>query len=246
MKKTIIAAALLSVMGGAQAATTHDFVGGFDMYAKGAAAGATPTFTDTTVTGAFDMVNATGSFTTTTPFFGALWTADTYDMFMYDSVAGGIQDFTFNFDYSVGTFADGTAGTTNCTVTANFDGCTGYMGITYNTQSLSYDFQLTNAGQFAAGVIFDWDTSNDIPVLAVLQVTNDPMADGGVMNVVSVDSDGDGNPGTAMLVGAFPGQTPAFSGTMTPVSAVPVPAAVWLFGSGLVGLAGIARRRKTA
>lgn len=30
------------------------------------------------------------------------------------------------------------------------------------------------------------------------------------------------------------------------MSAVPVPAAVWLFGSGLLGLAGIARRRKAA
>jgi hypothetical protein len=35
----------------------------------------------------------------------------------------------------------------------------------------------------------------------------------------------------------------SLTGTIT---AVPVPAAVWLFGSGLVGLAGVARRRKTA
>jgi len=31
---------------------------------------------------------------------------------------------------------------------------------------------------------------------------------------------------------------------LTP-SAVPIPAAVWLFGSGLLGLVGVMRRRKT-
>lgn len=35
-------------------------------------------------------------------------------------------------------------------------------------------------------------------------------------------------------------------GTIAAVSSVPVPAAVWLFGSGLVGLAGVARRKKAA
>ena len=36
------------------------------------------------------------------------------------------------------------------------------------------------------------------------------------------------------------------SGCSVTPPAVPVPAAVWLFGSGLVGLAGIARRKKQA
>lgn len=47
--------------------------------------------------------------------------------------------------------------------------------------------------------------------------------------------------------GSFGGKTGYWelAGTAN-VSAVPVPAAVWLFGSGLVGLAGIARRRKAA
>ena len=35
----------------------------------------------------------------------------------------------------------------------------------------------------------------------------------------------------------------AFSGSL---SIVPVPAAIWFFGSGLLGLVGIARRKKTA
>jgi hypothetical protein len=40
------------------------------------------------------------------------------------------------------------------------------------------------------------------------------------------------------------GQIAATAPTGPPVSAVPVPAAVWLFGSGLIGLIGVARRKK--
>ena len=48
---------------------------------------------------------------------------------------------------------------------------------------------------------------------------------------------------STIVGGAFDGQTGSwnFSGT---VSAVPVPAAAWLMGSGLVGLVGVARRRR--
>lgn len=37
---------------------------------------------------------------------------------------------------------------------------------------------------------------------------------------------------------------PSFSDSSISVSAVPVPAAIWLFGSGLIGIIGMARRKK--
>ena len=40
------------------------------------------------------------------------------------------------------------------------------------------------------------------------------------------------------------GTTYLATGILTSITAVPVPAAVWLFGSGLIGLIGIARRKK--
>jgi hypothetical protein len=60
----------------------------------------------------------------------------------------------------------------------------------------------------------------------------------------------DGIGGNPMVAGPFPGFNANFDFTsihiesFTPTSAVPVPAAVWLFGSGLMGLVGVARRRK--
>ncbi len=49
-------------------------------------------------------------------------------------------------------------------------------------------------------------------------------------------------PATLLLSAQSIGTIQSFSGTIT---TVPVPAAVWLFGSGLLGLAGVARRRGT-
>ena len=43
----------------------------------------------------------------------------------------------------------------------------------------------------------------------------------------------------------YQGRTPGFEGTAIG-SAVPIPAAVWLFGSGLIGLIGIARRKNSS
>lgn len=67
-----------------------------------------------------------------------------------------------------------------------------------------------------------------------------------VWMLASTDDDGNGILGIPMAAGGpFPGFNASFNltGTLTPV---PIPAAVWLFGSGLLGLVGIARRRKVS
>ena len=60
-------------------------------------------------------------------------------------------------------------------------------------------------------------------------------------DLVSRDVDGDGVAGAKMVDGPFIDFSANFS-----LSAVPVPPSVWLFGSGLMGLVGIARRKKVA
>ena len=63
-------------------------------------------------------------------------------------------------------------------------------------------------------------------------------------NVFGAPGPGTGNPGPFLSVARF--QSTGFDGLGSDwVGAVPVPAAVWLFGSGLLGLVGIARRKRS-
>ena len=105
--------------------------------------------------------------------------------------------------------------------------------------TFSYQFTVdTAAGDVAAvGTYFDWNTNTGIPVLTVFNC--------GAGNL------GDACVGTSlpMATPPFSGQSPGFNGVVSGVSGpapVPVPAAVWLMGSGLIGLVGVARRRRRA
>ncbi len=58
----------------------------------------------------------------------------------------------------------------------------------------------------------------------------------------STDIDGDGIPGIGFIDGPF--TTVPFTASFDFSTAVPIPAAVWLLGSGLLGLVAVARRKK--
>lgn len=104
--------------------------------------------------------------------------------------------------------------------------------------------QATGPGAVTANMLFHWGdvdgstscglTNCDIGVTVgfAMMPTANPMA----FSVTTVTSDMPGGP--------FAGFQPTFNGTATVVpSAVPVPAAAWLLGSGLLGLVGVARRK---
>ena len=102
----------------------------------------------------------------------------------------------------------------------------------------NFDAGIANmdASHVAVGTLFDWSTSVDIPVLAVFDCADVAGVCTGVNTTV----------GGSMQTGPFAGATPAFNGTAysPPPNYIPVPAATWLFGSGLIGLIGVARRKK--
>ncbi len=147
-----------------------------------------------------------------------------------------------------------------------YTGCAsgGVASTTYNPTCGSGVAQTltVGAGQVGAHMLFNWSTSADIDVVVLWNMNNSwtgtgtaspfnlgaPNVAGNsastVWNGVSVDADGDTFSGAKMVDGPFVGQSANFSvNGITAPATIPVPAAAWLLGSGLLGLVGVARRK---
>lgn len=101
-----------------------------------------------------------------------------------------------------------------------------FDGTVFGWGDFDYTFTLPE-GRVAWGMWINWSMSTDIPILNIMDC-------------------GAGNPGdictgigTPMQYGPFPGLDISFNGVVAPV-----PTAFWLFGSGLLGLIGVARKKK--
>ncbi len=175
------------------------------------------------VVGTVNTTAGTGTFTSgSTPFFGHSWTGT----LVYGHDNFGSSTVTGAFAYSM----------------ANGASSTGTYNYTLGPDSV------------AMGILFDWNSSTGIPVLNVMtRLAEDVNVEGGDL-WASVDIDNDGTMGTTMQAGPFAGAPIGFCGLGTPEddpceyvanTAIPLPAAAWLFSAGLLGLVGVARRRKS-
>ena len=96
------------------------------------------------------------------------------------------------------------------------------------------------AGQVGGHILFNWGATADIDVVNVWDVAGDVYTSSDVVS--GAFPTGDGIRGLGMVDGPFL----TYHANFDFVAPVPVPAAVWLFGSGLLGLVGVARRKKSA
>jgi len=222
-------------------ATTHTISNSnFTMLttAGGVVGGATDvagTFDDSKICSNISCTQIAMTLASNQPFFGLPWTAKGLRVF---------SEGSYTFDTAC-TLNDITNGITNCG----------------GSDSLALN---VGPGQFGVHMLFDYGApastscgvaSCDIDVAVLWNLNSafgDPIYNATdpsqtptkVWNLASIDGNGDGIRGIPMVDGPFPGFNANFN--LDTLAAVPLPAAVWLFASGLMGLFAISRRKHAA
>ena len=240
-RKTILSAAVVTAMGGvsfsASAALTSSATLDFSL--------GTPQVVDCTYAGSVPPCNMMAY--QITDIVGSYFSMDTNkDGIVAATEKTPIQSFN---GLHIGT-AQGASGSHSNTVNGseapNIDQAWNFFGNTGMHQTNSP----TSASAIVAGsgtINWGWEvTWNGIPSI--------PLTPSGA-TTINCDNASCSDTSTYTIDGAFHvagagftsvGYTVHLTGTVSePTSAIPVPAAAWLFGSRLVGLAGIARRRKS-
>jgi len=160
-----------------------------------------------------------------------------------DGAAGLDADVTGVIDTVAGTFTLASTNTFFGQLWATSNASTMAAGSTYTHSTVDpapavsggiYTGITVATGQLGGAVDFAWGGTTGIDVVMVWDIVGN--------TYTSSDWNSSGTPGAGMLDGPFGGFSANFNMTAAP-SAVPVPAAVWLFGSGLLGLVGVARRK---
>lgn len=204
-------------------------------------------------TGPGSAANVTAS--STSPFFGHTWVAHTIQVF---------TPGTYSFDVTLGG-GNPETGTLTATVGAGQLGM--HMLFDWNLNNNIDVFVVASPGaMFGAGLLYStvktttgaFKCDSSFTGTIVKNCLWDGAHLGGpaptksmTWMLASTDPDGDGVMGIPMAAnGPFAGFNANFNAIMTgtpdEVAVIPIPAAVWLFGSGLLGLVGIARRKKKA
>ena len=133
------------------------------------------------------------------------------------------------------------------------DGGTASGEFTYDaTTGIYSNFNVqTTAGAYTSGSTYNGTTSTVFSSFEFQYYTTLNISPGTAMDMYYTDALTDAGGTTTLFyfdetVDAFATYRHASTGTLVGVSAVPIPAAGWLFGSGLVGLIGVARKKARA
>jgi hypothetical protein len=189
--------------------------------------------------------------------------------FMYDSAGGLVAPPDNNL------VGDMTMDIITMGGSANMSSTTPFFGSNWTAHDIKFSSHIDLFGEMPVvahgSMLFDWGSGvKDLEIDFAMNmdfVWGDLWGGDINFDITSIDTDGDGIPGIAMTDGPFAGFTPAFTGLAhfsdldlfddvidnpnifherIEPNPVPVPAAFWLFGSGIFSVFSLAFRKQKA